>query len=285
MTRPLRIEYAGALYHVMSRGNRRQTIFENDDDRRTFLRILSRVIRSHDWICHAYCLMGNHYHLLIETLEPNLSRGMRDLNSEYTQKFNYNHKTVGHLLQGRYKAILVEKEEYLTALARYIALNPVRSNLVAKPQDWRWSSYRPTAGYSHPPFFLTIKSVLSIFSKNKVSAQKKYKEFVENNLHASSPIEEEDQRGMVAGSPDFHHEMWHKTDNSRENVKAFQREERMVSRPSLEEIFKEVKTKEKRNIAMVFAYRRCRYLITEIARFIGLDESTVGKIIRSRTKW
>ena len=113
MSRPLRIEFPGAVYHITSRGNAKQLIFLDDLDKRKFLKVLSSVIERFNWLCHAYCLMSNHYHLVIETPEGNLSRGMRQLNGVYTQIFNQKHKRVGHLLQGRYKAILVEKESYL----------------------------------------------------------------------------------------------------------------------------------------------------------------------------
>lgn len=130
MARPLRLEFAGALYHITARGNRREWIYETDEDRTEFLSLLSEVCQDFNWACHAFCLMGNHYHLLIETPEGNLSRGMRMLNGVYTQRFNRRHRRVGHFFQGRYKAILVEKESYLLELVRYILLNPVRAEMV-----------------------------------------------------------------------------------------------------------------------------------------------------------
>jgi len=113
MARPLRLEFAGAVYHLTSRGNARQKVFFTDDDRQLFLDTLAQVVSRYGWICHAYCLMANHYHLLVETPKANLSIGMRQLNGIYTQSFNRQHKRVGHLFQGRFKAILVEKEFYL----------------------------------------------------------------------------------------------------------------------------------------------------------------------------
>jgi len=122
MARPLRLEFARALYHVISRGDRREAIYENDTDRHLFLSLLDQVCEDHNWLCHAYCLMGNHYHLLIETPDANLCKGMRQLNGVCTQQFNHKHGRVGHAFQGRYKAILVEKQVYLLELARYIVL-------------------------------------------------------------------------------------------------------------------------------------------------------------------
>jgi REP-associated tyrosine transposase len=126
MARPLRLEFPGAIYHLTGRGNARQKIFFADPDRELFLDTFGGVVSRYGWICHAYCLMANHYHLLVETPKANLSLGMRQLNGVYTQAFNRRHKRVGHLFQGRFKAILVEKESYLLELCRYIVLNPVR---------------------------------------------------------------------------------------------------------------------------------------------------------------
>ncbi len=128
MSRPLRLEYAGALYHVTSRGNERKPIYLEDDDFELFLECLAGVCERFNWVIHSYCLMTNHYHLLVETPDGNLSKGMRQLNGVFTQDFNRRHKRVGHLFQGRYKAILVDKESYLLELCRYIVLNPVRNN-------------------------------------------------------------------------------------------------------------------------------------------------------------
>ncbi len=141
MARPLRIEYPGALYHITARGNAREPIFKDDTDRRAFLEILGNVIERHQWRCHAYCLMGNHYHLLIETPKANLSPGMRQLNGIYTQAFNRRHARVGHVLQGRFKAILVDKDSYLLELCRYIVLNPVRANMVKLPKQAQMGSH------------------------------------------------------------------------------------------------------------------------------------------------
>ena len=148
MARPLRIEYEGALYHLTSRGNARERIFFTDSDREAFLGILGDVVERFGWLCHAYCLMTNHYHLLIETPNANLSRGMRHLNGVYTQWINRHNKRTGHIFQGRFRSILVEKESHLLELARYVVLNPVRAKMVRSPRDWRWSSYRATSGLS-----------------------------------------------------------------------------------------------------------------------------------------
>lgn len=136
MARPLRIEYAGALYHVTSRGDRREAIYRDDDDRLIWLDVFSQVCSRFLWRCHAWCLMDNHYHIVIETAEGNLSQGMRQLNGVYTQQHNRRHGLSGHVFQGRFKAILVQKEAYLLELARYVVLNPVRAGMVNDVVDW-----------------------------------------------------------------------------------------------------------------------------------------------------
>jgi len=146
MSRPLRIEYPGAVYHVTSRGNEKKPVFKTDQDRQNFLNTLQRVNKRYHLICHAYCLMTNHYHLLLETSDGNLSLGMRQLNGVYTQVFNKLHGRTGHLFQGRYQSILIQKGSHLLEVCRYVVLNPVRAGTVEKPEDWKWSSYLATAG-------------------------------------------------------------------------------------------------------------------------------------------
>src|SRR5262245_61043517 len=156
MARPLRLQLADGVYHVMARGNARQEIFQDDDDRNRFLADLRAVTRDRGVRCHTFCLMGNHYHLLLETPNANLSLAVRQLNGVYAQAFNRRHQRVGHLFQGRYTSRLVEKESYFLVVCRYIVLNPVRADLVRHPADWAWSSYRAHAGWADPPPFLTM---------------------------------------------------------------------------------------------------------------------------------
>ncbi|MDP3562337.1 MAG: transposase [Legionellaceae bacterium] len=155
MARSLRIEYPGALFDITSRGNKKEDFFLSDEDRVLCLDIFAEVCFRSNWICYAYCLMSNHYHLLIETPQGNLSPGMQLLNSIYTQKFNRSRNRVGHVFQGRYKSILVEKESYLLELSRYIVLNQVRAKMVEKAGDWFWSSYQITLGKAPKPFWLS----------------------------------------------------------------------------------------------------------------------------------
>ena len=142
MVRPLRIEYAGAVYHITSRGDRREPIAQDDADRALFLAVLGQALARFDAQAWAYCLMGNHYHLVLHTRQANLSRLMRQINGVYTQAFNRRYGLTGHLFQGRFKAILVDSDSYLMEVCRYVDLNPVRAGMVRYPQDYPWSSYR-----------------------------------------------------------------------------------------------------------------------------------------------
>ena len=187
MARQLRLDYPGALHHVTARGNAQQPIFLDDADRYRFLTLLGEEILQQHWRCYAFCLMGNHYHLLLETPEPNLSRGMRRLNGRYTQYFNRRHHRVGHVLQGRFKSILVERESYLLELCRYVVLNPVRAGLVATPHEWMWSSYGATIGARPTPSWLAIDPVLSLFDGNRKRAVSLYRQFVVDGIGGASP--------------------------------------------------------------------------------------------------
>lgn len=154
MARPLRIEFPGAVYHVTCRGDRREPIFTDDTDRQHLLGILGDACRRFDARALAYCLMGNHYHLVLQTQAANLSRVMRQVNGVYTQRFNRRHGITGHLLQGRFHAVLVDRDAYLLEVCRYVDLNPVRAGFAAHPGEWRWSSYRALVGLAAPPAWL-----------------------------------------------------------------------------------------------------------------------------------
>lgn len=154
MSRPLRIEFDGAVYHVTSRGDRREPIYRDDDDRLTQLEVIARAMDRFDAQVLAYCQMGNHYHLVLHTRQANLSRLMRHVNGVYTQAFNRRHGLVGHLFQGRFKAVLVDRDAYLLALCRYVERNPVAAGMVADAREWRWSSVRAHLGLAPTPPWL-----------------------------------------------------------------------------------------------------------------------------------
>lgn len=154
MSCPLRIGFAGAIYHVTSRGDRRETIFEDDEDREALMEVLEQGLERFDATMFAYCLMGNHYHFVVQTHQPNLSRFMRHINGVYTQAYNRRHGKVGHLFQGRFKAVLVDRDAYFLEVCRYVDLNPVRACMVRHPRDWPWSSYRIHTGEVTGPRWL-----------------------------------------------------------------------------------------------------------------------------------
>ncbi|WP_377705154.1 transposase [Pseudoduganella sp. UC29_71] len=163
-------------------------MYLDDKDRLAWLAILARVCKRFNFVVHAFCQMGHHYHLFVETVEGNLSRGMRQLNGVYAQHFNRRHQLVGHLFQGRYHAILVQKEAYLLELARYLVLNPVRANMVQSPAEWPWSSYAYMLGNKEPPEWLDTDSILSRFSSIRIKAVQAYIEFVAAGSGLGSPL-------------------------------------------------------------------------------------------------
>lgn len=280
MARPLRIEFPGAVYHVTSRGNARQAIFVDDEDRGGFLDLLSMVVERFHWLCHAYCLMENHYHLLIETPDGNLSKGMRELNGVYTQGFNQRHRRVGHLFQGRYKAIIVEKDNHLLSLCRYVVLNPERAGLIKRPEQWRWSSYRATVGLTQRPSFLTVDWVLSQFGGRKGAAIEKYKRFVMEGMGKESPWET--LRGQIFWGTDEFIKQLRRLLDEKESIKEVPRAQRYVARPPLGEIIKRKTEKEKtvEDKAIYHAYVRYGYTMKEIADHLGFHYATVSRAIR-----
>jgi len=277
MTRPLRLEYEGALYHITSRGNTRESIFLDDKDRARFLVVLSDAVKRYGWICHAYCLMSNHYHLLIETPDANLSRGMQFLNGVYTQWFNRRHQRVGHLLQGRFKGILVEKESHLLELARYIVLNPVRAKMVRSVRDWPWSSYRATSGQIDVPDFLTIDWILSQFDSDRERAIYAYRKFVRQGRGID--VWEELRAGAFLGTNSF-------VDQLRTLFKEkpfdpdYRKRERFAARPSLEKLFADVSDKATRNERIYQAVRVHHYTLREVGDFVGLLYSSISMIAK-----
>jgi REP element-mobilizing transposase RayT len=204
MARPLRITFPGAFYHITSRGNERKNIFKSKRDREKFLEYLESSTQRYIAVIHAYCLLDNHYHLLLETPSGNLSQIMRHINGAYTTYFNVKRKRSGHLFQGRYKAILVDADEYAKELSRYIHLNPVRAKMVEAPDDYVWSSYQYYIGRKKPPEWLTRDLILGYFNEKVSTAQQGYHEFVSElvNKKYDSPLNDTTSSTLL-GSPDF----------------------------------------------------------------------------------
>jgi REP element-mobilizing transposase RayT len=266
------LEYEGAVYHLTSRGNARQKIFWNDDDRKLFLGTLAWVVRRFGWVCHAYCLMNNHYHLLVETPRANLSLGMRQLNGVYTQAFNRRHKRVGHLFQGRFKAILVQKEAHLLELCRYVVLNPLRIKAKTRVHEWRWSSYRATAGLEAAPDFLTVDWILSQFGQKRGQAQMKYTEFVADGLD-DRPWEK--LRGQIfLGSKEF---ISRHASREKDEISEVPRVQRKPMKPTLEQIL----GKKAGGRSVEIAYREYGYRMNEIAQHLGVHYATVSRRLKA----
>lgn len=282
MARPLRIEYPGAVHHVTARGNAGMPTFLDDGDRRRFLALFEEVVVRFKWACHAYCLMENHYHLLVETTSGNLSVGMRQINGVYTQYFNRRHERVGHLFQGRFKAILVERESYLLELCRHVVLNPVRAGITGQPEDFAWSSYRATAGMEASPRLLAADWVLSQFGQELVKAQHRYRDFVREGLGKRS-VWEDLKSQCILGSPQFLAAIGLAL-KGKTSLREIPRNQRMLFRPSLGELLAPggYSGKESRNALMKKASLEYGYSFSEIGRHVGLHYATVSRIVRAK---
>lgn len=203
MARPLRIEYDGALYHITSRGNERNLIYREEEDYNKFLEILSELPQRYSILIHGYVLMGNHYHLLIETPKANITTVMHYLNTKYTVYFNRKYKRDGHLFQGRYKGILIDKERYLLSVSRYIHLNPVRAKFVDRPEKYKWSSYPAYIEDIKSKKWLTCDWVLRQYSEDLAEARKLYKSFVDQGLNSVENPFNSLKGGFILGNEDF----------------------------------------------------------------------------------
>ncbi|WP_027672120.1 REP-associated tyrosine transposase [Rheinheimera baltica] len=273
MARPLRLEFAGALYHITSRGNERKAIYFDDTDFELFLTLLGKVCEQYNWVVHAYCLMTNHYHLLVETPDANLSKGMRQLNGTFTQAINRKHQRVGHLFQGRYKAILVDKDAYLLELSRYIVLNPIRANMVQNLEDWPWSNWQAVMGKAASPAWLATDALLSLFSKQRKNAREKYAAFVQQGKGV--PVWNKLSNPIFLGNEDFvqsHLARLHEQNELSEIPK----KQRRVAAKTLAEYEQATNT---RNAAIVAAYRSGGYTLKDIGSHFGLHYSRVSKIV------
>lgn len=281
MARPLRIEYPGAVYHITSRGNERKAVFRSEQDRVNFLNTLRHVNKRYNWICHAYCLMDNHYHLLIETPDGNLSLGMRQLNGVYTQLFNKLHSRAGHLFQGRYKAILITKDSHLLEVCRYVVLNPVGAKMVETPNAWKWSSYRATAGREAAHSCLTTDWVLGQFGGKRGAAEKDYQQFVQRGIGRQT-IWTEVRGQAIMGEEEFAGKM---VDHLRKHkeVPEIPRSQRYANRPALDKIFsaRVLKDRQKRDRKIAEAVERYGYTQRSIAKHLDMHYSYVSQLLSS----
>jgi|TARA_Y100000310_G_scaffold330200_1_gene401459 REP element-mobilizing transposase RayT len=278
MSRPIRIEFPGALYHVSNRGAVERSIVKNDADRRAFLHTMGSVVSRCRWLLHSYVLMHDHYHLIVETPKANLSEGMRQLNGVYTQYFNRTHQSEGTLFQGRFKGILFEREDYLLDLCRHVVLNPVRVGRSTSTDKYRWSSHRAMAGLVKTPDYLHTDAVLAHFGKRDRDSRRKYRQYVRDGVKRSSPLKQRSNQILLGGS-DFRREMQALLNG--ELVKRGPK--RVTRRRSLRSIFKDIETKPKseRNQLIVKAHIDHTYTLQEIGNHLGLHYTTVSKVINA----
>jgi hypothetical protein len=221
--------------------------------------------------------MDNHYHLMIETPDANLSIGMRQINGMYTQRYNRRHDNSGHIFQGRFKAILVQKENYLRELCRYVVLNPVRAGLVEEPEAWEWSSYLSTSGRREKPEYLTTDWILGMFSSRREVAQKRYRVFVSEGIKARSPWGE--LRGQVLLGDDGFTQRFKELFENKRDVKEIPRLQRYANRPSLNMIFRGQKSTAQRDTGISIAHMHHGYTLKEISDHLGIHYTTVSKVI------
>ena len=203
MSRSWRIEFDGALYHVLSRGNDQQNIFADDQDRQMFLDLIGEMAARFEIDVYAYVLMGNHYHLLLKTHRGNLSKSMQWFGATYTRKYNIRHKRSGHLFQGRFKSFLIENSKYLMRLSCYIHRNPIRAKIVKRLADYRWSSYPVYAYGKKPPNWLKTSLILSFFKGNKKEKIQAYRKKVQYYSHEEKSLWEAFRHGLFLGSREF----------------------------------------------------------------------------------
>jgi putative transposase len=272
MSRPLRIEFEGAVYHVTSRGDRREPIFEDDVDREICLELVGEALMRFDASMLAWCLMGNHYHFVLQTRRANLSRLMRHINGVYTQRYNRRHGKVGHLFQGRFKAIIVQTDSYLTEVCRYVDLNPVRAGIVESQDAWAWSSYRGFIGLDLPRAWHDVEAVLKQFAAKRSVAAHRYAEFVSKGHNIR--LWETALHGQIyLGDSQFAASMQSRLEND-PGVNVPRTQKRPV-RKSLMEYLHEGD----RDTGIAKAYLEGGYTQTSIAEATGLSVSRVSRLI------
>ncbi|MBE3124062.1 MAG: transposase [Acidobacteria bacterium] len=285
MARQLRIQYPGAFYHVFSRGNQKQPVFLSDDDRFFFLKCLREAHEKYRVIVHVYCLMPNHYHLILETPLGNLSNMMHFLNTAYTVYFNTKHKRCGHLFQGRYKSILIEAESYAQELSRYIHLNPVRSKIVEYPEQYPWSAYEYYRGAAGPEKWLETAFILSLFGEHPEEARKAYLEFVTKGIGLEIPasIRNSVRKGIL-GSDEFvariknEHlgEKLSKPDREKPQLRKLRKKPDLPLILSISEKVLGPRNKHLLPIAILISHKNSALKLREIGEFYSLSISSVS---------
>ncbi len=285
MARPVRYEYPGGVYYIRSRGKGFEAIFRGEEDRQTFLDILAETVYRFKWLCYSYCLLNDHYHLILETPQGNLSRGMRQINGLYTQVFNRKYHRHGSLFGGRFRSVIFEKARYLLPLNRHMVLNPIRAGLSNTPESWKWSSYRSTIEEDTSPPFLSTQTLLSRFSSsNRALAIRRYKEFIsseERDLFSWRDLRFQ----VFLGSDHFIEKiksliMVHKVDKRGKTLPVGSRD-----RVPIEQILgRGWTTRRERDMLIHQAYIQHGYTLQEIAEYLGRHTATVSRAVRRAEK-
>ena len=281
MARPLRLDAPGEFFHVFARGNVRAEIFLDDHDRESFLRLLAEVVDRYDVRCHSYCLMGNHYHLLLQPMRGELPRALRHLNGIYAQGFNRRHRRSGHLFEGRYKSPLVDRQSYLVELARYIVLNPVRAGLVAAPEDWPWSSYRGTAGLAVAPSFLHLDFIrFAAGGREGPVGASDFRALVASARDNDLVLEGRIGLDLALGGRPFLESIGRQVQEQNASLEVPVRQ-RIVGRPSLDALLLD-QVLVQRNERIRAAVLEHRYSQVAVARVLGIGRSTVSRVVRGK---
>jgi putative transposase len=274
MPRRPRLQYPGAIYHVMSRGNRKSAIFDDDDDRQRFLDIVAYASHWYTTIVYALCLMSNHYHFVLETPLGNLSAAMQYINGEYCKASNRRHKRSGHVFEARFRSILVQRESYLRRVCRYAVLNPVRARLVSDAASWRWSTFRGTAGLQEPPSWLQTDWIEWAFrAQTRHEAQEKYRAYVNNPVAKRTRI---NMHALALGNKAFKDAIDAETRADRPLLSP--RSALALARPSLSDVFAEIDVRHAGRVHGIYtAHVTHGYALAEIGRFLKVDRTTVSK--------
>jgi REP element-mobilizing transposase RayT len=278
MPRPPRLNIEGASYHVMARGNRKQLIFESDRDRTRFLEILNEAVERYAVLLLGHCLMGNHFHLVITTPRGNVSAFMRQVDGTFTQYSNWCHQRVGHLLQGPFKAVLIEDDIHLLTALGYVLMNPVDAGFCASPSDWTWSSYCATVGLTPAPPTLSIEWLDRLFpASSRQESQRGFAEFMHSTRSCQSYFE--------LSTPAVGSEVFRQRIRSYIGDQLFAarvpRSYKSVFRPTLEELFSDTASRTERRLMIERAHVVHGYRLGEIARSLGMHPASVSRILCS----
>jgi REP element-mobilizing transposase RayT len=258
---------------VTSRGDRKGSVYHDQTDRMTWLALLENVCAIYNFVVHSFCQMTNHYHLVVETIDGNLAQGMQHLNGVYSQYFNRRHGVVGHVFQGRYKAILIQRDAYLLEVARYVVLNPVRAGLVGAPEDWLWSSYPYFLGIYSTPVWLDVASTLQAFPGNSPAALDAYRRFVMAGIGAPSPLLKT-RHQLILGDDALVAETHGPSPAA---FRAVPKSQRRALTLSLAEYQQQAANRDQ---AMSNAYHSTAYTMEQIAAFFGLSAKTVSRAVK-----